>query len=184
MTMGSDNFYNFDFESESARSTNVDFPVTVIFRQNSSVNRTKSRVESWSNRFDDNSTDSMHARMRDSAGGAYRWDGDRGKKTPSCPRRGQSSPHYRIYGIGSSERLYNTSWGYWNPATTHRDFIECPPVGKMHNGSEAVEDLLAAELDENTAVSRDRVNFFNKESRKEGNHTIENNGYATYVRIR
>lgn len=184
LSFGSDTFYNFDFTGTTASSTRVDFPMTVIFRQNSSVNRAKSRMETWSNRFDGSSSDSMHAQLRDGDKAPFHWDSDRGKKSPTCPASGQSSPHYRVYGIGSQERLYNTSWGYWNPASTHRDYNECPPIRKRHSNSEEVEDLVAAEVDENTTVSRDRTNFFNREYRKEGNHTIDSNGYATHVSIR
>lgn len=184
ISLGGDYFHNYDFTSTSATGNNVDWPITIFFIDNATINKAKSNVETWSNQFDGNSTNSMHMLMRDSPGASYTWDSDRGKKTPSCPGSGQSSPHYRVYGIGASERLYNTTLGYWVPASTHRDYNECALSGKRYAQTEQTENLLISEVDENTTVQSDYWNVYNAEPlRDEGNHRWENGGTASTIRI-
>ena len=182
LSIGGDRFFNYDFLSKSSGATNVDWPVTVIFRNNATVKKAKSSMEAWSERFDYTSYQMMYMVENDGAG-AY-WDQDGGKKTPACPGYGYSSPHYRVYGINTSERLYSTTFGYYVPATTHRDYNECPAYQKKHGDTEAVEDLLIREAGDNTTVSNDAYNFYNYEPyRVEGNHSWYSNGYASTVVI-
>jgi hypothetical protein len=182
LSIGGDRFFNYDFLSKSSAATNVDWPVTVIFRNNATVDKAKSSMEAWSNYFDSTSYQMMYIVENDGSG-AY-WDQDGGKKTPACPTYGHSSPHYRVYGIGSYERMYSTTFGYYVPATTHRDYNECPAYQKKHADTEAVEDLLLREAGDNTTVYNDMYNFHNYEPyRVEGNHTWYSNGYASTVRI-
>jgi hypothetical protein len=184
ITLGGDYFHNYDFSSENAVGTNVDWPISVFFIGNATVDKAKSSMESWSNQFDGQSLNKKHLSMRDSSANSYSWDADGGKKSPSCPGSGNSSPHYRVYGIGSSERLYNTTLGYWVPASTHRDYNECALSGTRYAQTEQTEDLLISEVDENTAVQPDYWNLYNAEPlRDEGNHRWENGGTASTVRI-
>jgi hypothetical protein len=184
ITLAGDYFHNYDFTSTTAAGDNVDWPVAVFFIGDANVNDVKTYMESWSNQFDGTSTNSMHMLMRDSSSAGYTWDSDRGKKSPSCPLSGQSSPHYRVYGIGTYERLYNTTLSYWVPASTHRDYNECATSGKRYAQTEQTEDLLINEVDENTAVQRDYWSIYNYEPlRDEGNHRWENGGTASTVRI-
>lgn len=178
-----DEFMNYDYLSKSASGTNVDWPVTVLFIGNANIDRSKSYMDSWSNQFEYTSNQSMYLYMKDRFTDPMTWDVDNGKKTPLCPAPGQSSPHYRMYGIGSAERLYNPYFGFWVMATTHRDYNECA-TGKRHAQSEQTEDLLINEVDENTTVQRDLYDFANKEPlRDEGNHRWENNGLVSTVKI-
>lgn len=182
---GDDYLRNYDNLSTSAASNNVDWPVTIAFTNNATVDKAKSSMESWSENFDDMSTTPMYMQMTDDGtSGGIRWDQDRGKKVPMCPATGLSSPHYRVYGIGDSERLYNSTVGYWVPATTHRDYNECPPINTHYDDTEAVEQLIADDAADNTTVERNRWFFFNAEPyRAEGNHVWDSNGYVTTVRI-
>ena len=41
LSIGSDEFYNWDFNSEDARRDNVDWPVTMLFYNNAEVDRVK-----------------------------------------------------------------------------------------------------------------------------------------------
>lgn len=189
LSVGNDRFYNYDHLGESAKRTNVDWPLTVVFINNATIDKTKSKVESWSEEFDGSSTNGMHLLMSNNSGDTWKWDKDKGKKTPSCPGTklpGRDySPHYRVYATenGGRESLYNTTWGYWNVASTHRDWYECGGNTRFEY-PEAVENLLINEVDEDTTVSRDKWWFYNQEPhREEGNHIWSGNGYASSVKI-
>jgi hypothetical protein len=178
-----DTIFNYDFNSTNATSTNVDWAVTLLFYNNATINRVKSDMDQWSPNFINSSFEKKH--MRQNIGAGNVWDQDGGKKHPACPAPGVSAPHYRIYAIGTSERLFNRQWGFWVPGTTHRDWNECPPVKKRHGYSEAVEELLLRDVADNTTVISDSVFMLNDEPlRKEGgNHTWLNNAFASQVRI-
>jgi hypothetical protein len=180
-----DTIFNYDFNSNNATSTNVDWPVTLIFYNNATINRVKSDTDLWTdpnNDFGFSSAEMKH--MRQNIGAGNVWDADGGKKQPLCPTLGVSSPHYRIYAIGANERLFNRQWGFWVPGTTHRDWNECPPIKKRHGYSEGVEELLLRDVADNTTVISDSVFMLNDEPlRKEGNHTWLNNAFASQVRI-
>lgn len=183
LAVDEDEFMNYDYLSKSASGSNVDWPVTVLFIGNASIDRAKSRMEDWSTQFEYGSNQSMYLPIKDVFTNPMTWDQDNGKKTPICPGPGISSPHFRAYAVGANHRMYNAYWGYWVLATTHRDYNECA-TGKRHAQSEQTEDLLINEVDENTTVQRDIYNFANYERlRDEGNHRWENNGYASTVKI-
>lgn len=187
---GNDRFWNYDFLSERAQRNNVDWPMTVIFIDNATINSTKSKIEDWGNDFDGNSTNSMHAKVSNDNDSAWQWDGDRGKKTPACPGTlspGRDwSPHYRVYAPTTSsgrESMYNVHWGYWNIGSTHRDWYECGG-NTLFERPEANENYLIAEVDENTLTQSDLHWFNNHEPyREEGNHIWTSNGYASTIRI-
>jgi hypothetical protein len=190
LRMGNDRFLNYDFLSEHEARNNVDWTMTVIFYDNATIDRSKSRVEDWGDDFDDNSSNSMHALLSNYYDDEWRWDGDRGKKTPACPGtllRGRDySPHYRVYSTenGDRESLYNTTWGYWNVASTHRDWYECGG-NDYYERPEAIENHLIEEVDENTATRNDVWTFHNYEAfREEGNHLWTGNGLASEIKIR
>lgn len=124
-----DSFYNYDFLTRSVAQNNVDWPVTVLFTNNATVDGAKCEMDNtapcgdWAP-LDASSWTDYALYMNDGVGAA--WDNDGGKKTTTCPATGDYANHYRIYGIGNLGRLYNTTLGYWVPATTHRDWSECP----------------------------------------------------------
>jgi hypothetical protein len=194
MNMGGDYVYNYDFLSKSASRTNVDWPVTIMFIGNATVDKAKSKMEDWSNSgcglfhdvgcFEYASTGAMYLRMAESQGSTAAWDQDNGKKTPACPASGLSSPHFRVYGIGASERLYNTYYGYWVPATTHRDHNECPPVNRYFDQTEATEQLMIDQTHTKTSARRDVYFWDNSEPyRVEGDHRWNSNAWASSIAI-
>ena len=185
MLFGNDRWYNYDFNSTGAQSNNVDWPVTLLFTGNATINKTKSKMDSWTT-YDSGSPESKHLKLSDNVDSAWGWDADGGKKTIACPGPGSQARHYRVYSTsnGGQERLYNGTLGYYVVATTHSDFNECPPIGKYHADSEAVEMNIANQTDDNTAVNRDRWGLHNTEPwRVEGNHRWDNNGWATTINI-
>jgi len=182
---GNDRWKNYDFYSESARSTNVDWAVSLLFVNNATVDKVKSRLEDWSNLYEHPSSKSMDARMSNYYDQAWAWDGDKGKKNPICPAWTHSD-HVRVYSnttSGGYEHMYNSTLGYYVIATVHRDYNECGgSVG--HGYSENAEDRLISQVNENTIVSPDHWNIYNREPlRHQGNHYWQGNGLASTVRI-
>ena len=89
----------------------------------------------------------------------------------------------RVY-ADDNDTLYNTSWGFYVLGATHTDHNECGP-NTWHGESEDTEGLIADRAsDRGYTVYEDWGNFYNAESwRQEGNHIVENDGYATAVYV-
>lgn len=181
---GNDRWYNYDFNSTVTATNNVDWAVGVLFINNATIDKTKSRMDAWTYHFDNPSQEGKHARLSNYYNDDWGWDRDGGKKNPVCPVYSDSN-HYRVYATtnGGYERLYNTTLGYYVIGTTHRDWDECGG-NKRHGKSEAVENLLISAVDENTTTVSDRYKLHNQEPyRVQGNHSWSGNGYASTVRI-
>ncbi len=73
LSHGEDGFYNYDFLSNTASSTNVDWPITMVFYNNAEVTKVKniffgSALLAWS----------MYEYLNDGTG--WVWDDDKGTK--------------------------------------------------------------------------------------------------------
>ncbi len=110
-----DRFYNYDFESNTVASDNVDFPVTMVFWGNAEVNKVKSIF------FGTGAiAQAKYEKLYDGYG--WVWDTDRGTKgiVYSTYLNSLVYLNIRIY-ADSDDRLYNSYWGYYVIATTHYD---------------------------------------------------------------
>ena len=181
LSIQEDRFYNWDFTSddEDLSSSNVDWPVNMLFYNNAEVDKVK-RIY-WRNcgwPF----ASAKYARLDDGSG--FDYDEDSGTKSPCDCLFFGDQPHMRVY-ADDNHTLYNTSWGFYVLGTTHTDHNECGP-NTWHGESEDTEGLMADRAsDRGYTVYEDWGNFYNAESRRrEGNHIIENDGYATAVYVR
>jgi hypothetical protein len=187
-----DAFWNYDFKSVSTYQGNVDWPVTLMFWNNASINRVKSLLNSP---YDQASPGEQRAALID-FGYPWIWDGDGGRKTtlcPGAPLQPRTARHYRIYAdappgqtggvAGGDDRIYNLSWGFWVFGTTHFDVDECrgPGSSPWFGLSENVEDWIVSDWSaKGYAVSPDWDYFHNYEPFElQGDHYYDNNGYAS-----
>ena len=178
---GDDRFRNYDVNTSSTTTTNADWPVTVLFTNNASVDKAKSSMDAWTN-LDTTNLSSKYLSMANS-GTTLTTDSDAGKKPQLCGGTGVSTRHYRVYGLGSTGggRLFNTTFGYWVPATTRVDVSACGS-GSYFCCSEATEEYLTAQSAAHTAVVNDKFNIFNAEPyRDEAGHIWFNSGYASTI---
>jgi len=175
-----DSFRNYDFDSQYVLSTNVDWPVTLVFWNNANINKVKNSLDSAGFQW---GGDSENGRLNDGYG--YVWDTDGGRKNVLCPFLSTDS-HYRIY-APSYDYLYNVSWGFYVIGTTHRDHNECGPLDTWYGKSDEAENEVAfasAAVWGSGAVASDWAYFYNYEPyRAEGSHIWLNDGYATAVRV-
>ncbi|MGL5827583.1 MAG: hypothetical protein ACRCYU_22675 [Nocardioides sp.] len=179
---------NYDTLTQRDSGDNVDWPVTLLFVNNANQGRAKSRIKDWSNHFEFPSPKNFNMLMAKDLSrprpGALSWDTDGGNKTPLCPAIGFSSPHFRMYAPGTDERMYSPELGYFTVATTHIDYNECPPIGKKHKWPERIEEVMVRDLTGDTAIRNDYWNLHNPEPfRVEGDHTWDNNAFASEITI-
>lgn len=173
---GSDRIYNYDFNSQSLSSGNVDWTANMMFDDNAEIDKVKNLLQP---EFD-NTGNVKYADLRDYPDN-YAWDSDRGIKNPAggCP----DNIHMRLYADGD-DRMYNLSDGFYVFGTTHKDINEgCS--GEEFGYSEDAEAAFVGEFrDRGYSVSEDSVYWSNYEAyREEGNHVWENNGNTSYVHI-
>jgi len=220
MTWYNDYWYNWDFESQSAGRTNVDWPVNVIFTNNAWISKVKNAYlnlrdaqgrQKW---FQNKSTGGtcggtmwMYLNDASPATGAH-WDRDDGIKggylNPGgykcVPGGGEWSIHFRLYADnpdqgGNDMMGYNTQWGYWVLASSHFDYDECnypwdPICNPRHGWTETAEGWIgndAINIWGSGAVTWNAWGFLNDQGWPTGyyagNHYVNNNGWATQVRV-
>lgn len=177
-------WHNYDYTSKNAYCNNVDWATSLMFYEYANIDKVKSILHTRG--YGANSTNSMHMPIgtpRMSPG--VTWDSDAGKKGVACPGRNQTTRHYRIYAPPAYQMNYSVMYGYFVVASTHWDGNECWITGKRHWGSEEVETHIGRVLSAaGYQVNYDWANYSNWEPyRVEGNHTWENDGWATFVRI-
>lgn len=180
MSMGSDRFYNWDFDSQNDVRDNVDWPVTTLFYNNATVNRAKELLYGRTA-----IGSSMHFHGKDQA--SWFWDSDRGtKSSASCLG---TVYHMRIYGEPDDDDFYSSEWGFYVLGTTHIDYNECG-IGRWHGDSETAEEhfnsLLRRTQRSTVTTYDDHMDFHNhmEEDVQRGRHRVNNNGElsAHYVR--
>ncbi len=181
-----DGFRNYDFNSQTVSSTNVDWAVSLMFWNNASINRIKN---SGIGPLYDQSGSTQYGRLRDTTSTGFVWDGDGGRKTtlcPGAPGQPRNARHYRIYADGD-DRLYNLDWGYWVFGSTHWDMDECSLSNPAWFGySENAEEWLVSDWINRTGwpAANDWSSFSNAEPyRVQGDHIWDNNAYASALRV-
>ena len=177
--LSEDQFYNYDFLSDQASSSNVDWPVTMLFYGNAEVNKVKLALfglEAFAS--------PMHELLND--GNGWTWDSDRGTKDTwySYYLNSYVYLHMRVYAPNPPD-YFNDELGYYGHyiiGTTHYD--EYPFESWSGFSEYAEKDIALASEAIGWAVFRDHTFFANSETcRWEGNHYWYNNGYATFVYV-
>jgi hypothetical protein len=152
-------WYNYDFESESASSTNVDWPMSVIFfADNDDVDVDSAKSLLWSH-----SGSAMHAKYYNVEGGFYDWDDDEGAKSAISDL---NAWHARIYADTDTGQCTHDGWGYYVIASTHRDYLFALEYGYTNDANDHVCDKAADTLG-NDAITDDFYNMYNYEEYRE-----------------
>ncbi|MEM4639670.1 MAG: hypothetical protein QXT93_07345 [Thermofilum sp.] len=130
-----DRFYNYDFASRSVSSSNVDWPVGLLFYSNADVNKVKSIY--WGITL----ASTMYAYIDD--GGGWVWDSDMGTKgiVYSSYLNSYVYLHMRVYTPNPPDYAYNQYWGKYVIATAHYDQF---PLESWSGYSEYAEHHLAS----------------------------------------
>jgi len=115
ITVLEDGWYNWDFRSQSQSSSNVDWPVTIVYYINANINKVKDKLKTIENIGSCGSP--INARL--SEGGSWQWDQDSGLKD-DCGTGSDVTEHLRVYADGD-DRLYNQFLSYYILGTTHED---------------------------------------------------------------
>jgi hypothetical protein len=182
-----DSFENYDFTSQRVASNNVDFPMTLVF-----FNANQGKVNSALNGQYPNGGDPEHARMND--GGGWFWNANSGRKNSFDACTGTDSGHYRVYARGDQGHNYNSSWGYWVAATTHRDHLECSPGGlgtwfgysedaERYVYNDAKHDLGSRYVNTNSHKWHNNEDCPRNACRKQADHIWQNDGWATAISL-
>lgn len=184
---GGDYVYNFDFDSTTLSSRNIDFPLTILYYGNASVNYVKGELTTY--QFVGTA---MHYLMNDvgSGGTGLTWDSDDGVKT-GVPLCFNSTRHTRIYAPATGahpDQFYNPNYGYMAFATTHYDHHELiGHCGPYYNDSEGTEKNIAnyfKTYDPKVSVFYDYGPCYNNMGGlKEGNHQYNQDGKCTYIHM-
>lgn len=177
-----DGFRNYDFNSRTVASNNVDWTIALMFWNNATINRVKN---SGIGPLYDQSGSTQYGRLRDTTATGFVWDGDGGRKTTACPGapfQPREARHYRIYADGD-DRIYNLDWGFWVFGSTHYDIDECSLTRPAWFGySETAEEWLVFDWVDRTpwGATNDWSWFYNNEPyRVAGDHIWDSNGYAS-----
>lgn len=185
-----DKVATYDFLSQSNARGNVDWPITLVFANNSNVNKIKQALRDPFGTGYNYGLGGSKMNGLVNNGNGWQWDTDGGMKTSMCEEATKSDVfHYRVYAPPPPvDRLYNSQWGSFVVASTHIDHNECRPeiFGEYWAGySERTEELVAfystfAFLGKN--VYQDSIWMGNKEPfRQQGSHIWSNDGWATKV---
>jgi hypothetical protein len=177
LMVAEDSFYNYDFTSKTVSSSNVDWPVSLVFYGNADVNKVKNIY--WGVTILANT---MYAYLNDGQG--FVWDEDRGTKGVVWSDCTNSYVwlHMRVYAPNPPDYLYNIYYGKYVIATAHYDQF---PLESWSGYTECAEKHLAdIAKSKGYTVYQDLFYFYNYEPyRIEGNHIWLNNGYATYIYV-
>jgi hypothetical protein len=183
VTYGQNSFYNYDFDSQSAVVTNVDWPVDMIFYGNASVSKVYNKI-GWfwggSNEY-----------MRLNTGSGASWVSAGGRKNTLC-----TDTHFRLYAPAATGYFTDPVLGHYVIATMHLDKNECgssPTYGWNETAEQTVANR-AAQVWGAAAVRHDATTLpdgtgtlallgdFN-EAGWQGNHYFFNDGLPTLVKV-
>ena len=182
VTYGHNSFYNYDFDSQTAASNNVDWPVDLIFYGNASISKVFNKMHwvwSGSNEYERVTTKS----------GAV-WVSSGGRKNTIC-----TDTHFRLY---APKVGYFTDpvLGHYVIGTAHLDKNECgsSPTYGWNETAEANVAARAVAVWGTPAVTRNATSLpdgtststllgnFN-ETGWQGNHYFWNDGQPTLIKV-
>lgn len=173
-----DSFYNYDFDSTSVSSSNVDWPITMLHYDDAEVDAVKD-IYFGSTVF----ANTKYARVND---GGWEWDSDKGTKSGQVYSEELDDYvyiHQRIYAPNPPDYMSNSPWGNYVISSTHFDEY---PTESWSGYSEYAEDFFALAASGSYTVYEDWSSFSNAESYREensGSHIWLNDGYATAVQV-
>ncbi len=177
-----DYVYNYDFTAPQVNYRGVDWPVSLLFYNNASINSVKSRFGGLFGYFLAGSKE--HAYVNDGQG--YVWDEDGGRKN-GTPSLFGSTNHYRVYAPPTTDRFYNLSFGYYVIGTSHIDHNELQSFvggGDYYDGTETTEhDIGNRAAAMGLQTNFDYANFSNRQYGKQGKHNFQNDGRVTYIKF-
>jgi hypothetical protein len=183
VTYGQNSFYNYDFDSQSAVATNVDWPVDMIFYGNASISKVYNKI-GWiwggSNEY-----------MLLNTGSGATWVSAGGRKNTFC-----TDTHYRLYAPASTGYFTDPVLGHYVIATMHLDKNECgssPTYGWNETAEQNVANR-AAQVWGASAVQQDATTLPDgtstltllnnvNETGWQGNHYFYNDGLPTLVKV-
>lgn len=190
-----DSAFNYDFlEPPSTASSNVDWPVNIIFWYDAS----KTKVENffWGSTGED-PTHLKNLKLDDGDGAGPLWNSDLGSKDGV----GLLEPdnHFRQYAANGTS-MTNSDLGSYTVATSHQDkIISLDPLAfEWYGNSEIAEQNIASQAEDPTTrgfiVERDVISFCNLELENPfrveigppplfEQHIWYNNGMATKIKI-
>lgn len=188
--------YNYDFDTDSMPGrAYVDWPVTIIFAGNGTVNEVKSALGDEYDRS--GSKMKIWYRL-----GSAAVDEDGGKKTSKCSGRDgtkegwlwpQHTNHFRVYAPTPADYFQSRRWGKYSVATTHQDWYECNDKEDRRFGwSERTENdivgIARSKSGDFGRVIQDRMDLHNPEpDRVEGEygqHHWRSDRMASWIIVR
>ncbi len=175
-----DRFYNYDGEYSGYGGNSIDWPVTMVFYNNATVDKVKARYWGTTSCGTD-----MFLAVSD--GGGMQWDSDHGTKDGCSNPTQPNVRHMRVYAVTPGDRMYNAAWGYYVLATTHWDknefyiWLNVDTYGWSEEIEEYVTDWAWSW---GLSVADDAVYLGNPENDYwQGKHFYQSNGYASIVDI-
>jgi hypothetical protein len=175
-------YWNYDFDSQTAASNNVDWPVDLIFYGKASISKVYNKIN-WS--F---SGSNEYEQVTTSSGSV--WVASGGRKNTIC-----TDTHFRLY-APTVGYFTDPVLGHYVIATAHLDKNECgssPSYGWNETAEANVAVRAAAAwgkravkanattLPDGTSTSTLLSNF--NESGWQGNHYFWNNGLPTLIKV-
>lgn len=176
---GGKEWINYDFNSKSISTTNVDWPIMIIFYGNATVNKVKSIYGGLT------LASTKYAAY--DIGSGTRWDSDMGTKvsvTFGGPDGSDSDTlHLRIYAPSTDYFDGSGGWGHYVIASAHFDFN--PPWDTVCGYSEDAEHIaLQIAAGKGYTVYYDYYYIYNYEAfRNESNHYWQSDGYVSLVYV-
>ena len=172
-----DRFFAYDFESASAVGTNCDWPVTIVFWGNASVDD----VKTWLSSKLPFAGNAMYARVceRFVKRHPYRWVSDRGAKSNPLATE---ALHMRLYADGDGS-LTNSVWGNYVIATTHYDRNELtanPSYGWSEDAAAAIEVFCVAAFGADAVVA-DVLPLWNAEPQRTEQRARAGGGTESHI---
>jgi len=139
-----DMFYNWDFGGKNHVSTNVDWPVTLVYGGNASVWYVKYKLQCMG--LDVGPPDwpasDQWGYFTDDWLTGWEWRADDGVKKAN-PFNVTEFGHIRLYAPGDGDRFYNLWYEYWVYATTHMDKDELSVLRAQFGWSDTIQRVFA-----------------------------------------
>ncbi|OAI40453.1 hypothetical protein AYO38_01145 [bacterium SCGC AG-212-C10] len=182
----SDQWYNYDFTSQSAAAANVDWPVRFMFDSNAEVDKVKDTFDGCGNDppiFPCLDGNGGPMNFRGQENGSWYWDQDSGKKLDDECNLDQ---HIRVYALSSADRNYDPNLGYYVLGTVHKDYegSGCDDSYYSAEGEQGWWDSRFAGISGWTNHANTSY-WSNYESQRwaDTNHWIQSDGYTTYTDV-
>ncbi len=182
-----DAWYNYDFKTQSAEASNVDWPIRYLFAADAEVDKVKNTIDGCGGDPTINPCLGDHvvheAKFRGRENGYWYWDGDGGRKQGlSC----QLDQHIRVYALSSTDRNWDPELGYYILGSVHKDYEggECDDLFYSAEGEQGWWDTRIAGISGWT-VHANISYWSNFENARwaDSTHWVHSDGLTTYVDV-